>query len=191
MSTAALRRDRLVDRENEAGGLGGGDERVLLDERRLPDKRLVRVANTVVVDVDAKPLAVVAAVVVLLAQLVEQVGRIEAGVGRQLARNDLERLGKRRNHQLLLAGNRERVLAQASAQLELNRAGARHNALRRHCSARNHQRVVQRTLRFVDKVLAAAAQNNRRGRRLGAAGEKVVALATNLTFFKVLLIVII
>ena len=57
----------------------------------------------------------------LLAQLVEDVDRVEAGVVSQLARNHFQRLGVSRNQQLLLACDRLRVLAQVLAELHLRR----------------------------------------------------------------------
>ena len=51
----------------------------------------------------------------LLAQLVQHVGGVEAGVVAQLARDDLQRLGKRVDEELGLARDRARGVAQLPA----------------------------------------------------------------------------
>ena len=61
---------------------------------------------------------------VFLAQFVEDVGGVKAGVVAELARNDLEGLRHRADQQLLLARDGARVVAQELAQLHLNRTAA-------------------------------------------------------------------
>lgn len=56
----------------------------------------------------------------LLSQLVQDVGRIEAGIVAQLTRDDLEGLGDRSNQQLFLASNGPGVVAQHLGQFHLN-----------------------------------------------------------------------
>ncbi|GMR51625.1 hypothetical protein PMAYCL1PPCAC_21820, partial [Pristionchus mayeri] len=48
--------DRLIDGEHLTHGLDRRDDRVLLDERRLPDARVEVVADDLADDVDARPL---------------------------------------------------------------------------------------------------------------------------------------
>lgn len=57
---------------------------------------------------------------VFLAQLVENIGAIKAGIFAQLLRNDFKRASKGPNEQLFLAGDGARVFTQVLAQLHLN-----------------------------------------------------------------------
>ena len=171
------RLDRLVDAQYETGGLGGSRDRVDLDDGGLPHGRLEVVGDVLVVDVDAVPEA---ALGVLLTQLVEYVGGVEAGVLAQLARYDLEGARQRRYDHLLLAGNGARVLAQEARRLHLDGAAARHDRVVLDRAAHDHDGVVERALGLLDELLGAAAQYERARLGLRAAGEDVVAFAADL-----------
>ena len=92
-------RDGLIDGEDEAGSLGGGGNGVGLHVGRLPDAALEGVDDTLLGDVDTHRLV---SLVVQLAQLLNNVGGIEAGVLDELAWDDLECLGIACDQQLLL-----------------------------------------------------------------------------------------
>ena len=76
---------------------------------------LSRAMERTIVDVHAEVAPGAVLVRVLLAQLVQHVGGVEAGVVAQLARDDLQRLGKRVDEELGLARDRARVVAQLPA----------------------------------------------------------------------------
>lgn len=78
--------DRLVDRENEASRLAGRGQSVDLDDCRLPDAALQVVGDVLVVYVNAVPAF---ARVMLLPELVENVGRVEARVVAQLPATEI------------------------------------------------------------------------------------------------------
>lgn len=61
------------------------------------------------------------------AQLVQDVGGVEAGVVAQLPGDDLQGLGVRSDQQLLLARDGPGVVAQVLGQLHLDGSAARHD----------------------------------------------------------------
>lgn len=61
------------------------------------------------------------------AELVEDVGGVEAGVVAELAGDDLQGLGVGADQQLLLAGDGPRVVPQVLGQLHLDGTAARHH----------------------------------------------------------------
>ena len=87
--------DSLVHRQDERTSLCGGSQRVDLHQRRLPHSSLEVVGNILVEDIDAEPGATLS---VLLAQLVEDVCGVEAGIVAQVAGNALKRLSNHQNH---------------------------------------------------------------------------------------------
>mmetsp|Transcript_21095 Transcript_21095/g.48316 ORF Transcript_21095/g.48316 Transcript_21095/m.48316 type:complete len:391 (-) Transcript_21095:564-1736(-) len=173
---------RLVDRQDEARRLARGEQRVALHHRRLPHEALEGVAHAVLDDVDAEPLVPLR---VLHPQLVEHIGRVDPRVGRHLPRDHLERLGEGGDHQLRLAEDGARVVAQVGGELHLDRAAAGDDARVLDQPPRVHDRVVQRALRLGDELLGAAAQHDGARLRLGAAREEVEALAADLPLLEV------
>lgn len=166
------RLDRFIHRQNQTAGLGGRGDRVQLHHARLPDAGGQIVLDVLVEDVHAGPDR---AGRVLLSQLVQDVGRIETGVVAQLLRYDLERLGDRTDHQLLLARHVARILPQVLGQLHLDRTAAGHDRVVLQCSSHDHDRIVQRTLGLRDELLGAATQNERDRFRVRTAGKQIVS----------------
>lgn len=179
---ALLVSDGLVNAEDQAAGLGGGLEGVDLDQSRLPDEALNHVGDALILEINTGPCCALA---VLHAQLVEDVGGVEASIVAQLAGNHLESLGKGLDDGLLLVLDvLVGVLMQIGRDLHLDgTATANHHAVL-DGTLDNHDGVVQRTLNLGDKLLSATAQHQRAGLGLGALLEKVESLATNLALLK-------
>lgn len=179
---ALLVADGLVDAQDQAAGLGGGLQGVDLDQGGLPHEALQHVGGALVLEVDAGPGVALA---VLDAQLVEDVGGVEAGVVAQLARDNLQRLGKRLDDGLLLVRDvLVGVVVQVRRDLHLDGAAAADNRPVLDGALDNHDGVVQRALHLGNELLGAAAQHQRARLGLGAALEEVVALAANLALLK-------
>lgn len=173
--------DGFVDAEDEAGGLDGGLDGVDLDEGGFPDEGVHHIGDALVVaggEVDAGPDAALA---VLDAQLVEDVGGVEARVVAQLARDHLERLRERLDHRLLLVGDvLVGELVQVGGDLHLAGAAAADDQVVLDGALDDHDGVVQGALDFGDELLGAAAQDQGAGLGLGAVLEEVEALAADL-----------
>lgn len=73
--------DGLVNGKNKAGGLRGGGQRVDLHDRRFPDAALHVIRDILRIYVDAVPLQTF---VVLLAQFIQNICRVEPSVIAQL-----------------------------------------------------------------------------------------------------------
>ena len=167
----------------------------LFCERRLPNAAFIIVSNGFLVDVDAVPFVVF---LVAATQLIEDLNPVQAGIEAQLLWNDLKkankflrcerararacceiclkRLGIGFPEKLLLTRNRFGCIAQMFAQLHFDGAAAGNNRVVLLCAPNNHNRVVQRALRLGDKLLSAAAQNERARARRGAALEHIEAV---------------
>ena len=134
---------RLVDRKHQSGGLGGGGDGVVLDQRRLPHKRLVRVddpsASFVPVASGSGALAVPVAALspssprtrsiahihaharpgavgagVRRAQPVQDGRRVEPPVVAQLPRDRFQGFREGREEKLVAAGDGPGVLAEVA-----------------------------------------------------------------------------
>jgi hypothetical protein len=99
--------DSLIDTEDQACGLNGTAESVDLDETGLPDEALHVVLHTFRLNVDTSPSI---ALSVTHPELVQDIGRVEAGVVTDLTRNDFESLGDGTDDELLLAVDGTRVI---------------------------------------------------------------------------------
>lgn len=82
----------------------------------------------------------------LLPELVEHVGRIEARVVAQLARDDLQCFCVRVDEELRLARYAARVVAQVAADLHVDGAPARHHRLVLDGAPHNHDGIVKAAL---------------------------------------------
>lgn len=173
--------NRLVDAQYKTRSLGRSRDRVDLDNGRLPHGGRVVVGNVLAVNVHAVPET---ALGVLLTQLVEYVGGIEAGVLAQLTRYDLERARQRRHDHLLLARDRSRIVAQVLGDLHLDGTAAGHDRVVLERTAHDHDGVVERTLGLLDELLGTAAQNERARFSLRTTREDVVPLAADLLFLE-------
>eukprot|EP00047_Mylnosiga_fluctuans_P001742 m.221713 g.221713 ORF g.221713 m.221713 type:complete len:557 (-) comp10637_c0_seq1:26-1696(-) len=169
--------DRLVNGQQQNSCLSRSRQSVDLDNGRLPDSGDEVVGNILGEDVDTKPGA---ALRVLLAQAVQHVGRVQAGIVAQLARDHLERLGVRADQQLLLAGNCTGIRPQELAELHLNGTATSNNGVVLDRATHNHDGIVQRALRLLDELLGTAAHDDRARLGLGAAREEVVPLGADL-----------
>lgn len=119
------------------------------------------------------------------AELVENIGGVEAGVVAELTGNDLEGLGEGLDDGLLLVGNvaiGEAV--QVGGHLHLDGTAAADNGLVANGALDDHDGVVQGALDLGDELLGAAAQDERArlGRR--AVLKEVEALAADLALLK-------
>jgi hypothetical protein len=80
-----------------------------------------------------------------------------------------------------LRQNRQRSMrSSAPRELHVDGAAAGDDGRVLERAAHDHDRVVQRALRLVDELVAAAAQDHRRGARARAALEQVEALRAHL-----------
>lgn len=179
---ALLVSDGLVDAENQAAGLGGGLEGIDLDQGRLPNEALNHVGDALVLEVDTGPGGALA---VLHAQLIQDVGGIEAGIVAQLAGDHLESLGKSLDDGLLLVLDvLVGVLVQVCRDLHLDGAATTNDHTVLDGTLDNHDGIVQRPLNLGNKLLGATTQHQRAGLGLGTVLEKVESLATNLALLK-------
>mmetsp|Transcript_12529 Transcript_12529/g.33537 ORF Transcript_12529/g.33537 Transcript_12529/m.33537 type:complete len:377 (+) Transcript_12529:444-1574(+) len=167
----------LVHGQDHARCLCGRSDRVPLHHRRLPDEGLVGVHDAALVHVHAKPFA---ALCMLLAELVEDVSRVQARVLCHLARDDLEGLGVGAHEELLLAVDASRGLAEVLGDLHLDGATASHNGRVLHKATSGEDGILETALCLVDELLGAAAQDDRVGERAAAPREEVEALPAHL-----------
>lgn len=94
--------DGFVNTQDQATGLGGGEDSVDLDKTWLPDKGSHVIPHAFIVKVNTGPDV---ALPVLDTQPVEDVGGIETGVVAELSWNDFECLGESLDDALLLVGD--------------------------------------------------------------------------------------
>mmetsp|Transcript_45072 Transcript_45072/g.75199 ORF Transcript_45072/g.75199 Transcript_45072/m.75199 type:complete len:221 (-) Transcript_45072:886-1548(-) len=120
----------------------------------------------------------------LLAQLVEHVGGVEAGVVGELARDHLQGLGVSVHKELGLARDGARVIPQVSRHFHIDRSSAGHHRCVLHRASYNHNSVVQAALRLFDELVRTSSENDGGGLCPGASLEDVEALAAYLDFFK-------
>ena len=116
----------------------------------------------------------------LLPELVENVGGVEAGVVAKLPGDDLQGLGHGANDELLLAGDGAGVVAQILAQLHLDGAAAGDDGVVLDGATHDHDGVVEGALGLLHELLGAAAEDEGARLGLGHAGEEVEALSTDL-----------
>jgi hypothetical protein len=125
--------------QQQTSGLRGSRDSVRFDDSRLPHAGLEVVRNVLVENVHTVPDAVLS---VLLAQLVQDVGGVEAGIVAQLPRNHLEGLGHSADDELLLAGDGAAVVAKILRQLHVDGSAARHHRVVLHGSPRKKPRQI-------------------------------------------------
>ena len=120
----------------------------------------------------------------LLPELVENVGGVEAGVVAQLPGDDLEGLGHGADDELLLAGDGAGVVAQVLAELHLDGAAARDDGVVLDGAAHDHDGVVQRALGLLHELLGTSPQDDGARLALGDSAKDVEPLSTDLLIQK-------
>lgn len=100
---------RLIHTQDQRRRLDSTTQRIRLDERGFPHKLFEIITDALGLDVDAGPDV---ALGVLHPELVEDVGRVEAGIVADLSGDDFERFGEGADDELLLAHDCARVLSE-------------------------------------------------------------------------------
>merc|ERR1719273_2434841 len=108
---------------------------------------------------------------IVLPQLVQDVGRVEAGVVAQLPCDHLECLGHGSDDKLLLASDGSAVVAQVLGKFHVNGSTSRDNRVILHSTPDDHDGVVEGPLGLLHELLGTATKDNCAGLRLGAAAE--------------------
>lgn len=160
----------FVECQHHAGRLSGRRDRIRLHKSRLPHARLEIVGNVLIEDIHATPNL---ALSVLLTQLVQDIGRIEAGVLTQLSRDNLESPGHGPNELLVSALDIAGVVAQVLADLHVDGSTTSDDCVVLHRSADDHDSIVQRSLGFLHELFRSSTENDRARLCFGTADEDI------------------
>src|SRR5213594_4587992 len=145
------------------------------DPNRLDHVLFLHVGDLAAEDVDPRGLV---PLLVLLAQLDQDVDRVQARVFREGARNDLDGVRKRLDGDLLAPAHGRREVAQGQSNLHRTRTAAGDDLAVLNRDRDYARRVLEGPLELIDHVLGASAQEDRdRLRVLAARHERHLVIA--------------
>jgi len=176
--------DGFVDTQDQTLLLTLLGNLVLLDDHRFPDEVLHGVLDLEVQAVHTIPPAVGVLALMLLSQLVQQIGLVPPAVLDQCPGYYFKLFLKLLNHPLLLADDLFLVLLEEPGDLELDLAAAADDLGVLGLGLDDHERVVNRSLLLVDKLLLAPPNDHGLGLALFAVHEEVPPLPTDLPLFE-------
>ena len=110
---------------------------------------------------------------VFLAQFVQNIGRIKAGIVAKLARNHFESLCDGANEHLLLASDRAWGVAQVLRKFHFDGSATGNDSIVLHRSSNDHDGIVQGSFRLFHKLFRTTANNERARLGLRASSENV------------------
>lgn len=117
-------------------------------------------------------------------ELAEDVCGVETAVHAQLSGYDLHGFGEGGQQVGFLSGDLTGLVSEKLGDFHLDGATAGDDAVEAHSSSDNHDRVVERSLGLIHKLLSAASDDDSTGLRVRALSEKVESLVTDLSLFK-------
>src|SRR5881296_3458314 len=167
--------DDVVNPKHHDRGVRRRGDGLAPDPDRLDHVLFLHVGDLAAEDVDPRGLV---PLLVLLAQLDQDVDRVQARVFREGARNDLDGVRKRLDGDLLAPAHGRREVAQGQSNLHRTRTAAGDDLAVLNRDRDYARRVLEGPLELIDHVLGASAQEDRdRLRVLAARHERHLVIA--------------
>src|SRR6058998_1855841 len=167
--------DDVVNPKHHDRGVRRRGDGLAPDPDRLDHVLFLHVGDLAAEDVDPRELV---PLLVLLAQLDQDVDRVQARVFREGARNDLDGVRKRLDGDLLAPAHGRREVAQGQSNLHRTRTAAADDFAVLNRDRDDARRVLEGPLELIDHVLGASAQEDRdRLRVLAARHERHLVIA--------------
>src|SRR5947209_19959881 len=167
--------DDVVNPKHHDRGVRRRGDCLTPDPDRLDHVLLLHIGDLAAEDVDPRGLV---PLLVLLAQLDQDVNRVQARVLREGPRHDLDGVRKRLDGDLLAPANGRREVAQGQGDLHRTRTAARDNLAVLDRDRDDARRVLEGPLELVDDMLGPSAQEDRdRLRVLASRDERHLVIA--------------
>src|SRR6058998_1441732 len=169
--------DDVVNPKHHDRGVRRRGDGLAPDPDRLDHVLFLHVGDLAAEDVDPRELV---PLLVLLAQLDQDVDRVQARVFREGARNDLDGVRKRLDGDLLAPAHGRREVAQGQSNLHRTRTAAGDDLAVLNRDRDYARRVLEGPLELIDHVLGASAQEDRDRLRVLAARHECHLVIANL-----------
>src|SRR5881409_1848019 len=167
--------DDVVNPKHHDRGVRRRGDCLTPDPDRLDHVLFLHIGDLAAEDVDPRGLV---PLLVLLAQLDQDVNRVQARVLREGPRDDLDGVRKRLDGDLLAPANGRREVAQGQGDLHRTRTAARDNLAVLDRDRDDARRVLERPLELIDYMLGSPTQEDRdRLRVLAARHERHLVIA--------------